>query len=98
MLYKFFLAAFFTNGIEIFFLRVKTSIRFHVGDVEVAAVPCGFGRAIGNKVGLYHLLCCFSLHIIFFTNKGCIKMGLLVMIIDLIIVSFCFIQQTNIDN
>ncbi|KAJ1409289.1 WD40/YVTN repeat-like-containing domain superfamily [Sesbania bispinosa] len=28
---------------------VKTNIRFHVGDVDVAAVPCGFGRAIGNK-------------------------------------------------
>jgi hypothetical protein len=31
--------------------RVKTNIRLHVGDVEAAAVPCGFGRAIGNKVG-----------------------------------------------
>ncbi|KAG4997662.1 hypothetical protein JHK82_028431 [Glycine max] len=31
---------------------VKTNIRFHVGDVEVAAVPCGFGRAIGNKVSV----------------------------------------------
>ncbi|RZB87698.1 type II inositol polyphosphate 5-phosphatase 15-like [Glycine soja] len=44
---------------------VKTNIRFHVGDVEVAAVPCGFGRAIGNKgaVGLrirvYDRIMCF---------------------------------------
>ncbi|CAL0299971.1 unnamed protein product [Lupinus luteus] len=44
---------------------VKTSIRFHVGDVDVAAVPCGFGRAIGNKgaVGLrirvYDRIMCF---------------------------------------
>ncbi|XP_073223082.1 type II inositol polyphosphate 5-phosphatase 15 [Cicer arietinum] len=44
---------------------VKTNIRFHVGDVEAAAVPCGFGRAIGNKgaVGLrvrvYDRIMCF---------------------------------------
>ncbi|ESW15962.1 hypothetical protein PHAVU_007G117700 [Phaseolus vulgaris] len=44
---------------------VKTNIRFHVGDVDVAAVPCGFGRAIGNKgaVGLrirvYDRIMCF---------------------------------------
>ncbi|XP_058217182.1 type II inositol polyphosphate 5-phosphatase 15 [Rhododendron vialii] len=33
---------------------VRDNIRDHVGDVDVAAVPCGFGRAIGNKgaVGL----------------------------------------------
>ncbi|XP_042501597.1 type I inositol polyphosphate 5-phosphatase 12-like isoform X2 [Macadamia integrifolia] len=33
---------------------VRTSLRPHVGDVDAAAVPCGFGRAIGNKgaVGL----------------------------------------------
>ncbi|KAA8538834.1 hypothetical protein F0562_025526 [Nyssa sinensis] len=33
---------------------VRNNIRRHVGDVDVAAVPCGFGRAIGNKgaVGL----------------------------------------------
>lgn len=43
----------------------KTNIRFHVGDVDVAAVPCGFGRAIGNKgaVGLrirvYDRIMCF---------------------------------------
>ncbi|KAF5959225.1 hypothetical protein HYC85_000434 [Camellia sinensis] len=28
---------------------VRNNIRGHVGDVDVAAVPCGFGRAIGNK-------------------------------------------------
>ncbi|KAI5394800.1 type II inositol polyphosphate 5-phosphatase 15 isoform X1 [Lathyrus oleraceus] len=44
---------------------VKTNIRFHVGDVDAAAVPCGFGRAIGNKgaVGLrirvYDRIMCF---------------------------------------
>lgn len=32
----------------------RSNIRAHVGDVDAAAVPCGFGRAIGNKgaVGL----------------------------------------------
>lgn len=28
---------------------VRNDIRSHVGDIDVAAVPCGFGRAIGNK-------------------------------------------------
>ncbi|KAJ0018361.1 hypothetical protein Pint_11667 [Pistacia integerrima] len=33
---------------------VRNDLRAYVGDVDVAAVPCGFGRAIGNKgaVGL----------------------------------------------
>lgn len=33
---------------------IRSSIKGHVGDIDVAAVPCGFGRAIGNKgaVGL----------------------------------------------
>ncbi|KAA0038219.1 type II inositol polyphosphate 5-phosphatase 15 isoform X1 [Cucumis melo var. makuwa] len=33
---------------------VRSNIRAYVGDVDAAAVPCGFGRAIGNKgaVGL----------------------------------------------
>ena len=35
-----------------FLLRTRKEIRTHVGDLDVAAVPCGFGRAIGNKVGL----------------------------------------------
>ena len=35
-----------------FLLRARKEIRTHVGDLDVAAVPCGFGRAIGNKVGL----------------------------------------------
>ena len=30
--------------------RIRNSIRRHVGDVDVAAVPCGWGRASGNKV------------------------------------------------
>lgn len=44
---------------------VRNDIRGHVGDIDVAAVPCGFGRAIGNKgaVGLrmrvYGRIMCF---------------------------------------
>ncbi|KAF5482308.1 hypothetical protein F2P56_002890 [Juglans regia] len=44
---------------------VRNNLRVHVGDVDVAAVPCGFGRAIGNKgaVGLrlrvYDRIMCF---------------------------------------
>ncbi|KAL8517865.1 hypothetical protein ACS0TY_009249 [Phlomoides rotata] len=44
---------------------VRNSIRGHVGDADVAAVPCGLGRAIGNKgaVGLrmrvYGRVMCF---------------------------------------
>ncbi|KAK6911083.1 Endonuclease/exonuclease/phosphatase [Dillenia turbinata] len=30
---------------------VRNNLRPHVGDVDAAAVPCGFGRAIGNKLG-----------------------------------------------
>ncbi|CAK9176026.1 unnamed protein product [Ilex paraguariensis] len=29
---------------------VRNNIREHLGDVDVAAVPCGLGRAIGNKL------------------------------------------------
>ncbi|KAK9091437.1 hypothetical protein Sjap_024614 [Stephania japonica] len=45
---------------------VRKNLRPHVGDVDAAAVPCGFGRAIGNKgaVGLrmrvYDRIFCFS--------------------------------------
>ncbi|KAL7109546.1 hypothetical protein ACP275_06G181900 [Erythranthe tilingii] len=44
---------------------VRNNIRAHVGDVDVAAVPCGLGRTIGNKgaVGLrmrvYGRVMCF---------------------------------------
>ncbi|XP_042013607.1 type II inositol polyphosphate 5-phosphatase 15-like isoform X1 [Salvia splendens] len=44
---------------------VRNNIQGHVGDVDVAAVPCGLGRAIGNKgaVGLrmrvYGRVMCF---------------------------------------
>lgn len=44
---------------------VKTNITLHVGDVDAAAVPCGFGRAIGNKgavalrVRVYDRIMCF---------------------------------------
>lgn len=30
--------------------RVRKTVRPHVGDLDVAAVACGLGRAIGNKV------------------------------------------------
>lgn len=30
--------------------RVRKTLRTHVGDLDVGAVPCGLGRAIGNKV------------------------------------------------
>ncbi|KAJ6377638.1 hypothetical protein OIU78_027966 [Salix suchowensis] len=33
-------------------LWVRKNLRKHVGDVDAAAVPCGFGRAIGNKGGV----------------------------------------------
>ncbi|OMO52648.1 hypothetical protein COLO4_37058 [Corchorus olitorius] len=29
---------------------VRKNLRMHVGDIDAAGVPCGFGRAIGNKV------------------------------------------------
>lgn len=37
------------------FSRARKSLKPYVGDVEAAAVPCGLGRAIGNKVydGIY---------------------------------------------
>nr|DAD32640.1 TPA_asm: hypothetical protein HUJ06_011491 [Nelumbo nucifera] len=44
---------------------VRKNLRAHIGDVDAAAVPCGFGRAIGNKgaVGLrmrvYDRIICF---------------------------------------
>ncbi|CAH2059878.1 unnamed protein product, partial [Thlaspi arvense] len=46
-------------------LWVRKDIRSHVGDLDVAAVPCGFGRAIGNKGGVglrirvYDRIMCF---------------------------------------
>lgn len=36
--------------IRVQLFRARSNIRAHVGDVDAAAVPCGFGRAIGNKV------------------------------------------------
>jgi hypothetical protein len=32
--------------------RARKDLKPHVGDVDAAAVPCGFGRAIGNKGGV----------------------------------------------
>ncbi|KFK42899.1 hypothetical protein AALP_AA1G053100 [Arabis alpina] len=46
-------------------LWARKEIRTHVGDLDVAAVPCGFGRAIGNKGGVglrirvYDRIMCF---------------------------------------
>nr|VDD41630.1 unnamed protein product [Brassica oleracea] len=46
-------------------LWTRKEIRTHVGDLDVAAVPCGFGRAIGNKGGVglrirvYERIMCF---------------------------------------
>lgn len=39
--------------VEVLYFRVRNNLKAHVGDVDAAAVPCGFGRAIGNKVSLY---------------------------------------------
>ncbi|XP_073220803.1 type I inositol polyphosphate 5-phosphatase 13-like [Cicer arietinum] len=36
-------------------LWVRKNLRKHVGDIDAEAVPCGFGRAIGNKV-CFHIL------------------------------------------
>ncbi|XP_039060549.1 type I inositol polyphosphate 5-phosphatase 12-like isoform X2 [Hibiscus syriacus] len=33
-------------------LWVRKNLRTHVGDIDAGAVPCGFGRAIGNKGGV----------------------------------------------
>ncbi|KAG7012847.1 Type I inositol polyphosphate 5-phosphatase 12 [Cucurbita argyrosperma subsp. argyrosperma] len=46
-------------------LWVRKSVRMNVGDVDAGAVPCGFGRAIGNKGGVglrirvYDRIICF---------------------------------------
>ncbi|KAK4254788.1 hypothetical protein QN277_007884 [Acacia crassicarpa] len=46
-------------------LWVRKNLRTHVGDIDAAAVPCGFGRAIGNKGGVglrirvYDRIMCF---------------------------------------
>jgi len=32
---------------------VRKSLRNHVGDLDVGAVACGLGRAIGNKVAFF---------------------------------------------
>ncbi|KAM7272817.1 hypothetical protein ACFE04_027481 [Oxalis oulophora] len=44
---------------------VRQDLKAHVGDVDAAAVPCGFGRAIGNKgavgvrIRVYDRIMCF---------------------------------------
>ncbi|KHN22619.1 Type I inositol-1,4,5-trisphosphate 5-phosphatase 12 [Glycine soja] len=46
-------------------LWVRKNLRTHVGDIDAGAVPCGFGRAIGNKGGVglrirvYDRIMCF---------------------------------------
>ncbi|KAI4324388.1 hypothetical protein L6164_023932 [Bauhinia variegata] len=46
-------------------LWVRKNLRMHVGDIDAGAVPCGFGRAIGNKGGVglrirvYDRIMCF---------------------------------------
>lgn len=47
--------------VELLCCRVRDNLKAHVGDVEAAAVPCGFGRAIGNKV-FPVLVCCTGLN------------------------------------
>ncbi|KAE8722419.1 Type I inositol 1,4,5-trisphosphate 5-phosphatase 13 [Hibiscus syriacus] len=44
-------------------LWVRKSIRTHVGDIDAAAVPCGFDQAIGNKVFDFHNFDCHGLRI-----------------------------------
>jgi hypothetical protein len=48
-----------------FSIRVRKNLRKHVGDVDAGAVPCGFGRAIGNKVRMstFMMLICTLLAI-----------------------------------
>lgn len=46
--------------VELYF-RIRNNLRVHVGDVDAAAVPCGFGRTVGNKV--------FSPHHTLVTNQ-----------------------------
>lgn len=42
--------------------RVRKSLRSHAGDLDVSAVACGLGRAIGNKVGESEVwLICFDI-------------------------------------
>lgn len=36
--------------VPLYSLRARKNLRLNVGDVDAAAVACGFGRAIGNKV------------------------------------------------
>ncbi|XP_008678371.1 type I inositol polyphosphate 5-phosphatase 12 isoform X2 [Zea mays] len=43
-------------------------LRPHVGDVDTAAVPCGFGRAIGNKGGVGLRIRVFGRRICFVNN------------------------------
>jgi hypothetical protein len=38
--------------VEVLYFRVINNLKANVGDVDGAAVPSGFGRAIGNKVSL----------------------------------------------
>jgi hypothetical protein len=33
---------------------VRKKFRTHIGDVDAAAVACGFGRTLGNKVSFFN--------------------------------------------
>ncbi|XP_035820101.1 type II inositol polyphosphate 5-phosphatase 15 isoform X2 [Zea mays] len=46
----------------------RNDLKPHVGDVDAAAVPCGFGRAIGNKGGVGLRIRVFDRRICFVNN------------------------------
>ncbi|CAD6264790.1 unnamed protein product [Miscanthus lutarioriparius] len=46
----------------------SNDLKPHVGDVDAAAVPCGFGRAIGNKGGVGLRIRVFDRRICFINN------------------------------
>ena len=56
------------------FSRARKSLKPYVGDVEAAAVPCGLGRAIGNKVydGIY--VQTFKFLVVASIFEGCVLM------------------------
>ena len=65
---------------------MRSNLRAYVGDVDAAAVPCGFGRAIGNKVrfpllvaiylGSTRLALTFSVSTVYSIKKIALKIGL----------------------
>ena len=55
--------------------RVKDNLKPHVGDIDAAAVPCGFGRAIGNKV-LFFLKYALCLNNFFYVREILINISI----------------------